>query len=244
MPRRARSYYLSNFYHIIVQGDEKKFIFQKNKYKDKYIYLLKRNAFRNDVYIIAYCVMDNHVHILIHSNERERISKMMLQCGTAYGSFFSKERSKIGHVFRDRYKSEPIWDQNHLINCIKYIHENPVKAGVVENCSEYLYSSYNEFIGKTEVYENFKYFSTVEEEYIDVISNMHTDEQYIEPDGDFEDLDDVFEKIKLKYDLRKLNNKEIIEIYWELKERCNATKSLVAKLLNIERCKFGKLVKK
>lgn len=245
MPRRARNCYLSDFYHIMVQGDEKKFIFEKSSHKEKYLYLLKRNAFRNDVYIIAYCVMNNHVHVLIHSKEKERISKMMSQCDTSYGLFFSKERGRIGHVFRDRYKSEPINNQEHLINCIKYIHENPVKANIVENCSQYKYSSYNDFVNNKEIYDNLKKFCYMDESsYTDVIINTHTDEKYIEIEGDFEDIDDVFEDIKKRYDLDNLKNDEIIEIFYELKERCNAHKYLVAKLLKIERNRLAKIVKK
>lgn len=244
MPRNPRKNNFSNFYHIIVQGDEKKFIFQKDIYKDKYLYLLKKNAFRNDVMIIAYCLMDNHVHILIHSKEQERISKMMSQIGTAYGIFFSRKRKNVGHVFRDRYKSEPIWNQGHLLNCIRYIHENPVKAGIVENCNEYLYSSYNDFINEPEIYENINNLCYVKkEEYMDVLENTQTDEEYIDIEGDYEDIDTVFEKIKTEYDLNNLNNKSIFEIYNKLRKKCNASKSKVAKLLNIERNKFSKLVK-
>ena len=141
MPRKARNCYVSDFYHIMIQGDEKKSIFRKERYKEKIVYLLKRNAFRNDVKLIAYCVMDNHVHILVHSKEIERVSKMMLQTNTSYGKFFSKERKNVGHVFRDRYRSEAIYTQKYLINCIKYIHENPVKANIAHSCKKYQYSS-------------------------------------------------------------------------------------------------------
>ncbi len=88
MARKSRNMLISDFYHIMVQGDEKKYIFETIDSKKKFIYLLKRNAFRNDVKIIAYCVMDNHVHILLHSNEIERISKMMSQCNTAFGLYY------------------------------------------------------------------------------------------------------------------------------------------------------------
>ena len=85
MPRKPRYYYQSSFYHIMVQGDEKKYIFKQEKYKKRYLYLLKHNAFRNDVEIIAYCLMDNHVHILVFCPEIERISKMMVQSNTSFG---------------------------------------------------------------------------------------------------------------------------------------------------------------
>ena len=99
MARKSRDFYLSDFYHLMVQGDEKKFIFEKGYYKDKYIYLLKRNAFRNDVKIIAYCIMDNHAHILVHSKEINRISKMMLQCNTSYGLYYSKKEKMLDMSF-------------------------------------------------------------------------------------------------------------------------------------------------
>ena len=148
MPRKSRDFYISNFYHLMVQGDEKKFIFDKGYHKDKYIYLLKRNAFINDVKLIAYCIMDNHAHILVHSKEINRISKMMLQCNTSYGLYYNKKRKKVGHVFRERFRSEPIYTKNYLINCIKYIHQNPVKAKIEKNCGDYQYSSFNEYLNQ------------------------------------------------------------------------------------------------
>ena len=82
---------------------------------------------------------------------------------------------------KDRYKSEPIGDMEHLLNCIKYIHENPVKANIVKECNQYIYSSYNEFLNDSKIYENLQQFCHIErEEYTDVITNTHTDKKYIE----------------------------------------------------------------
>ena len=148
MPRKPRNFYLSDFYHIMVQGDEKKYIFSKEWYKEKFIYLLKRNAFRNDIRIIAYCIMDNHAHVLFHCKDINRISKTMAQCNTSYGKYYSKERQNVGHVFRDRYKSQYIYDRDYLFKCIKYIHLNPVKAKKVKCEEEYKYSSYKDFVNK------------------------------------------------------------------------------------------------
>lgn len=91
MPRKSREYYLSNFYHVMIQGDEKKFIFTKDMFKEKIIYLLKQNAIRNDVKLIAYCIMDNHAHILVYCKALENLSRMMLQSNTAYGRYYSKK---------------------------------------------------------------------------------------------------------------------------------------------------------
>ncbi len=143
---KPRYYYESNFYHIMIQGDEKKNIFKSDRNKKKMIYLLKHNAFRNDVEIIAYCIMDNHAHILAFCPEMERISKMMLQSNTSFWLYYTKKRQKVGHVFRERYRCESIFTKSHLVNCIKYIHNNPVKARICINLSDYYYSSYKNFL--------------------------------------------------------------------------------------------------
>ena len=243
MARKARNYHLPDFYHIMVQGDEKKFIFEKDYCKDKYIYLLKRNAFRNDVKIIAYCIMDNHVHVLIYSKEQCRISKMMSQCNTSYGLFFSKERGNVGHVFRDRYRSEPIYSKTHLLNCIKYIHENPVKANIVKSCGGYLFSSFNDFLNRNNIFdEELKNICDItDEDYISLINNPHTDAKYID-DEHKEELMGVLNEIKLEYNFENLNEKDMIKIYKELKYRCQSSKTQVSKLLNIERKKFSKIL--
>lgn len=244
MARKSRDYYLSDFYHIMIQGDEKKFIFDNNSKKNKIIYLLKRNAFRNDVKIIAYCIMDNHAHILIHCKEQARMSKMMSQCNTSFGLYFSKMRGNIGHVFRDRYKSEPIFTKIHLLNCIKYIHENPVKANIVRYCSEYPYSSFNEYLNKKN--DDIRDICDItNDDYLDIITNSHTDDKYIDDEPlKKEELINVFDEIKIKYNTDNLTEKEMSEIYIELKKRCQTSKTQVAKLLNIERKKFAKILSK
>lgn len=246
MPRKPRNHHLPDFYHIMVQGDEKKFIFTKDNCKEKYIYLLKRNSFRNDVKLIAYCVMDNHVHILLHSKEQERISKMMSQCNTSYGIFFSKERNNIGHVFRERFKSEPIYTKSHLLNCIKYIHENPVKANIIKHCSQYIYSSYNEYSNANTLLINeiIMLCDINNDEYTDLIKEPHTDSKYLDDELPKEDLLKAFDEIKNKYNLKNLTEKEMVEIYVELRYRCQISKTKISQLLNIERRKFSKILSK
>lgn len=243
MARNARDYHLADFYHIMVQGDERKFIFNKSNYKDKYIYLLKRNAFRNDIKIIAYCVMDNHVHILVHAKEQERMSKMMLQCNTSYGIFFSKERGNIGHVFRERYRSEVIYTKTHLLNCIKYIHQNPVKASITKNCKDYPFSSFNEYLNNNIDNKEFMNICDITyDEYMDLIKNSYTDSEFLEDEAKKEESIKVFDEIKEKYDLKNLTEKEMLEIYLELKDRCKISKTQISKLLNIERRKFARIL--
>ena len=70
----------------------------------------------------------------------------MQKLNTSYSEFYNEINDRVGHVFRNRYKSQIILDQKHLYRCLAYIHNNPVKAGMVEKPSEYKYSSYNDYI--------------------------------------------------------------------------------------------------
>lgn len=241
MPRKSREYYLSNFYHVMIQGDEKKFIFTKDRCKDKIIFLIKQNSIRNNIKLIAYCIMNNHAHILVCCKQIEDLSKMMSQCNTSYGLYYSKLRGRVGHVFRNRYRSESIFSKNHLMNCIKYIHKNPVKANMVEACQEYRYSSYNEYLNKNGIFDNelMELCNISEEEYSDIIKSCPSNFEYIDEP---EDVILVFEEIKSKYKLDNIKDNEMVKIYLELFERCNITKTKFAELLNMDRKKVSRIL--
>lgn len=150
MPRYSRNALNGNFFHVIVQGLNKEYIFYQDIYKKKYKQLLIKESREYNIQIIAYCIMNNHTHILIFTESIEDMSKCMHKINTNYARFYNKENDRVGFVFRDRYYTQPVMNEKHLLTCIAYIHKNPVKAGLVENESEYEYSSYNEYINKAE----------------------------------------------------------------------------------------------
>lgn len=147
MSRLARKYIQSNFIHIVTEGIKKEFIFYKEKYRSKYILLLKRyiNEMSNSK-VIAYCVMSNHAHILVYTEDIEEISMLMRKINTAYAIYYNKNEERVGYVFANRYYSQAIKDEAHLLICIQYIHQNPVKAGLVNLPTEYKFSSFKEFV--------------------------------------------------------------------------------------------------
>lgn len=240
--RKPRYYYDSSFYHVMVQGDEKKYIFENEKNKRKFLYLLKHNSFRNDVEIIAYCIMDNHVHILLFCPDVARISKMMSQCNTSYGLHFNKKREKIGHVFRERFKSEGIYTKSHLINCIKYIHENPVKAGICDRCSEYCFSSYNSF---KKLSESLKQICEISDyEINEIMKNYHTDTTYLDDDYSKEDVNTVAKEILNKYHILRDDANGMVKVYKELKERCRISDTEIANIFGMNRFSLIRRLKK
>ncbi len=144
MPRIARKDIISNYNHVMVQGIERKYIFEGNQEKNKYSNLLFNNLkhYKN-MYVLAYCIMDNHVHLLIYCEEIENLSRLMSQTNTSYARWYNKKENRVGYVFRDRFNVQQIEDNEHLFNCLAYIHNNPVKAKKVKDIKDYSYSSYN-----------------------------------------------------------------------------------------------------
>lgn len=146
MPRKPRKNLEQvNFYHVMVQGINKEYIFNEEKLINKYLMLLMENSERFNIQIITYCIMNNHVHLLIQSNSVVDMSKMMQKINMSYARYYNFIKTRVGYVFRDRYLSQPILTEQQLMRCIDYIHNNPVKAGMVEKAEQYKFSNCKEF---------------------------------------------------------------------------------------------------
>jgi len=144
MPRQSRKISSSKIYHVMIRGNERKDIFHDNEDKTKFIEILFSKNNDNQYSIYAYCLLDNHVHLLINE-EMDGISRIMKRINTSYAYYFNKKYNRVGHLFQDRFKSEAIEDGNYLLAAIRYIHNNPIKAKLVTNLSEYKWSSYNDY---------------------------------------------------------------------------------------------------
>ena len=141
MPREPRNKYNGIFYHIMSQGINKENLFYKDKYKHIYIKLMLKNAEKYNIKIIAYCIMTNHVHLLLKINNLNDMSECMKMINMEYAALYNNLEDRVGVVFRNRFKSEYIYDEKYFYNCIHYIHNNPVKAGIVMNARNYKFSS-------------------------------------------------------------------------------------------------------
>ena len=130
----------------MVQGVNKEYIFNKNEYIEKYLNIIKENKANYNFTIMAYCIMNNHAHFLVYTENVDDLGKFMHKVNLLYAQMYNKKENRCGVLFRNRYKTEPIYERKHLLNCIKYIHNNPVKAKIVSRCDEYKYSSYTDYI--------------------------------------------------------------------------------------------------
>jgi len=148
MPRQSRRISESKIYHVMIRGNERKKIFIDDEDKSKFIEILSAKNEDKQYSIYAYCLMDNHVHLLLNEGDGD-ISRIMQRINISYAYYFNKKYDRIGHLFQDRFKSGAIEDDNYLLATVRYIHNNPVKAKLVSNLSEYKWSSYNDYISKS-----------------------------------------------------------------------------------------------
>ncbi len=142
MSRQPRKLSRSSIYHVMVRGNERRSIFKDQEDRMRFIDTLQIKFKASGAKLFAYCLMDNHVHLLI-SEGKEDVAKIMKRINVSYAMYFNKKYKRIGHLFQDRFKSEVIEDESHLLEAVRYIHNNPVKAGIAKKASDYQWSSYN-----------------------------------------------------------------------------------------------------
>ena len=149
MARTARNKYNVSFFHVIVQGINKEYIFNEERYIYQYLKLLNQYESEYNIIILAYCIMNNHAHLLLRTEKIQNMSKFMQTVNTKYAKYYNyMNEGRVGYVFRDRFLSEPIFDKRYLIKCIHYIHQNPVKALIVERAEDYQYSSLKQYLNE------------------------------------------------------------------------------------------------
>ena len=146
MPRIARKNLKTSFLHVMVQGVNKEYIFYKNEYIEKYLKIITEIKLNYNFEILSYCIMNNHAHFLIYTENIVELGKFMHIVNLKYAQMYNRLENRCGVLFRNRYQIEPIYDLKHLINCIRYIHNNPVNANIVQNCKDYKYSSISDYI--------------------------------------------------------------------------------------------------
>ena len=146
MNRKARSSYENGFFHVMVQGINRKYIFEKSIDKEEYLSLLLRHKEKFKIILLAYCIMDNHAHLLIYTDGINEMSKYMRIVNSMFAKEYNRAWNRVGYVFRDRFNSQYIDNKEYLLKCLRYIHMNPVKANIVVRPEEYKYSTYNDFL--------------------------------------------------------------------------------------------------
>ena len=147
MPRNARTQSSSGIYHVILRGINRQCIFSDREDYEQFIYLLVKFKEKCEYEIYAWCLMPNHIHLLIKEGI-EPLSQVFRRLGASFVYWYNTKYERAGHLFQDRYKSEAVENTRYLMTVVRYIHQNPVKAGLCTHLEDYPYSSYRAyFIG-------------------------------------------------------------------------------------------------
>ncbi|WP_251197356.1 transposase [Anaerotardibacter muris] len=148
-PIRSARIAESDIYHVISRGVGKQIIFEDDADRKRYLsYLYKYVSEFETVELIAWCLMSNHVHLLIKAPIID-LSRFMQQLSSNYARFFNSRYERVGILFQGRFKSEPVDSDEYLRTVLRYIHQNPVKAGITSSCS-YRWSSYNAYLSHSD----------------------------------------------------------------------------------------------
>ncbi len=152
MPRQARLDVPGALHHIMVRGINKSAIFEDDQDKTKFLERLGEKITEAKCSVYAWVLMTNHVHILFKSGNKG-ISSVMRKLLTWYAIYFNRRHHRTGHLFENRYKSILCDENNYLLALIRYIHLNPVRAGMVktrEELDSYPWSGHSAVMGKSE----------------------------------------------------------------------------------------------
>ena len=160
MPRSSRQHSDTGVYHVMLRGIDRGDIFADDQDRGKFLKILRAITTPEDLngkrlppfcHIYAYCLMDNHIHLLIAEGS-EDIGTVMKRIGVSYVSYYNKKYERLGPLFHDRYRSEPVADTDYFITLLRYIHQNPVEAEMVTSPEQYQWSSWHEYSSSSPVH--------------------------------------------------------------------------------------------
>ena len=155
MPRKSRESSGTGIYHVMLRGINRQNIFYDVNDYETFLMSLRKLTHPEDEKhlpkpplcdVYAYCLMPNHVHLLLREKS-EGLAVVMKSLGVAYAWHYNKKYQHLGPVFQDRFRSEPVNNDAYFFTLLRYIHQNPQKAGLSESVASYQWSSWHEFEG-------------------------------------------------------------------------------------------------
>ncbi len=154
MARTSRELSGTGIYHVMLRGINRQNIFNDDEDYERFVKVLYQMVYPVDevtgkplparCMFYAYCIMSNHVHLLVREAS-EKLASVIKRIGVAYALYFNKKYIRYGHLFQDRFRSEPVNDSSYFFTLLQYIHQNPVAAGISKDVASYQWSSWSEY---------------------------------------------------------------------------------------------------
>ena len=146
MPRNARIKSTTGIYHIILRSVNQQIIFEEESDFKKFLYILSDCKEKYDFDIYAYCLMSNHIHLLLN-DRNNKLSSIFQSLESRFARWYNQKYHRFGHLFQERYFSSPVLDNQYFINVFIYIHANPVTSNTCQYMTEYSWSSARAYWG-------------------------------------------------------------------------------------------------
>ena len=195
MPRQARRKSESGIYHIMLRGINQQQIFEDEEDGFRFLETLSKYKEQCGYEIYAYCLMGNHVHILLKEG-KENLTLVLKRIAGSYVYWYNWKYRRSGHLFQDRFKSEPVEDDAYFLTVIRYIHQNPIKAGICKNVDGYKFSSYNEYVKRANLVDTDFCLGIIDTEQFIEFNNQFCDDVCLDiADNDYRLTDDEAMKI-------------------------------------------------
>ena len=147
VPRSPRAHVAGGIFHVTSRGNRKADVFLDDPARLRFLQMLTRTITRSGWRCLAYCLMTNHFHLVVDM-EKPTLSEGMHWLNGCYAQWFNRRYGFKGHLFEDRFHSEPVESDAHLLELSRYLPLNPVRAGLCSHPSEWPWSSYREMLGR------------------------------------------------------------------------------------------------
>ena len=157
MPRTAREKSQTGIYHVMLRGIDKRDLFLNKLDYQKFIDYMQKAKENIEFKVYAYCLMTNHIHILIKTQTQTQtqtqteIGDIVRRITVGYAQYHNIQNGRTGHLFQNRFRSEAIENDVYFLAVLRYIHQNPLKAGIVTNIEDYKWSSFNAYLNRDNI---------------------------------------------------------------------------------------------
>ena len=182
MSRSARQKSATGLYHVMLRGADRRILFADDEDCLAFLRALKAARDRSHCAVYAYCLMGNHVHLLLREGE-EALGQFMKRLGVAYVSYYNTKYELLGHLFQDRFRSEGIETDAYFLDVLRYICQNPVQAGLTKSIWDYRWLGCSEIKDASGILDSIREYTSLSADELRTFVAEPCQEIHLEDDG-------------------------------------------------------------